>query len=125
MRRVTGRELGDVLADLTAELGYPGEIRYGMSDPSRARRAGGCAVGRGLVADAPEMLRAAPLTVMPNAALGADPRVLAADIPAGAKVTARAIAALYASWLDEPATGRRHHGVGGEAKTRCTATSAA
>ena len=48
------------------------------------------------------MLRAAPLTVLPTAALGADPRMLAADIPAGAKVTARALAALYAQWLSSP-----------------------
>jgi len=52
-------------------------------------------------ADSP-MLRAAPLTVFPTAALGADPRMIAADIPAGAKVTARAMAALYASWLTSP-----------------------
>ena len=39
---------------------------------------------------------------MPTAALGADPRMLAADIPAGAKVTARALAALYARWLASP-----------------------
>jgi CubicO group peptidase (beta-lactamase class C family) len=102
VRRVTGRELGDVLADLTAELGYPGEIRYGMAD------AGGLAVPEDAPSDVdwsqvpPEMLRAAPLTVMPTAALGADPRMLAADIPAGAKVTARAMAALYASWLASP-----------------------
>ena len=102
VRRVTGRELGDVLADLTAELGYPGEIRYGMSDPT------GLAVPEDAPSDVdwsqmpPEMLRAAPLTVMPTAALGADPRMLAADIPAGAKVTARAMAALYASWLASP-----------------------
>jgi CubicO group peptidase (beta-lactamase class C family) len=102
VRRVTGRELGDVLADLTAELGYPGEIRYGMSDTS------GLAVPEDAPSDVdwsqmpPEMLRAAPLTVMPTAALGADPRMLAADIPAGAKVTARAMAALYASWLASP-----------------------
>jgi CubicO group peptidase (beta-lactamase class C family) len=102
VRRVTGRELGDVLADLTAELGYPGEIRYGMSDTR------GLAVPEDAPSDVdwsqmpPEMLRAAPLTVMPTAALGADPRMLAADIPAGAKVTARAMAALYASWLASP-----------------------
>ena len=102
VRRVTGRELGDVLADLTAELGYPGEIRYGMSDTS------GLAVPEDAPSDVdwsqmpPEMLRAAPLAVMPTAALGADPRMLAADIPAGAKVTARAMAALYASWLASP-----------------------
>src|SRR6185312_4924174 len=102
VRRVTGRELGDVLADLTADIGRPGEIRYGMSDAS----------GLAVLEDAPsdidwsrmpaEVLRAAPLTVMPTAALGADPRMLAADIPAGAKVTARALAALYASWLSSP-----------------------
>jgi CubicO group peptidase (beta-lactamase class C family) len=102
VRRVTGRALGDVLADLTADIGYPGEIRYGMPDPA----------GLAVLEDAPsdvdwsqmpaEMLRAAPLTVLPNAALGADPRVLAADIPAGAKVTARALAALYAQWLTSP-----------------------
>jgi CubicO group peptidase (beta-lactamase class C family) len=40
--------------------------------------------------------------VQPTAALGADPRVLAADIPAGAKVTARALAALYDRWLASP-----------------------
>lgn len=102
VRRVTGRELGDVLDELTAELGRPGEIRYGMAD----------AAGLAVLEDAPsdvdwsqmpaEMLRAAPLAVLPNAALGADPRVLAADIPAGAKVTARALAALYARWLASP-----------------------
>jgi CubicO group peptidase (beta-lactamase class C family) len=102
VRRVTGRELGDVLADLTTELGHPGEIRYGMADAS----------GLAVLEDAPsdidwsqapaEMLRAAPLAVMPTAALGADPRMIAADIPAGAKVTARALAALYTQWLASP-----------------------
>jgi CubicO group peptidase (beta-lactamase class C family) len=104
VRRVTGRELGDVLADLTTELGYPGEIRYGMADAS----------GLAVPEDAPSdvdwsqvppdspILRAAPLTVMPTAALGADPRMIGADIPAGAKVSARAMAALYARWLESP-----------------------
>jgi CubicO group peptidase (beta-lactamase class C family) len=102
VRRVTGRALGDVLADLTADIGRPGEIRYGMTD----------AAGLAVPEDAPSdvdwsrmpaaMLRAAPLTVLPSAALGTDPRMLAADIPAGAKVTARALAALYASWLSSP-----------------------
>jgi CubicO group peptidase (beta-lactamase class C family) len=102
VRRVTGRELGDVLADLTADIGYPDEIRYGMSDHS------GLALPEDAPSDVdwsqmpPEVLRAAPLTVMPTAALGADPRMLAADIPAGAKVTARALAALYAQWLASP-----------------------
>lgn len=47
------------------------------------------------------MFRAAPMAVFPTAAFGSDPRVLAADIPAGAKVTARALARLYAGWLGE------------------------
>ncbi len=103
VRRATGRALGDVLDDLTRDIGHPGEIRYGM------RETGGLAVledapsdvdWSGVPADSP-MLRAAPLTVMPTAALGADPRMLAADIPAGAKVTARALARMYAGWLGE------------------------
>ena len=124
VRRVTGRALGDVLADLTAEIGRPGEIRYGMRDTA----------GLAVLEDAPSdvdwsqmpagMLRAAPLSVLPTAALGADPRMLAADIPAGAKVTARALAALYArgwrarGWPTSARCRRR-------ARTRCTATRAA
>ena len=102
VRRVTGRALGAVLADLTADIGRPGEIRYGMADTAEL------AVLEDAPSDVdwsrmpPSMLRAAPLTVLPTAALGADPRVLAADIPAGAKVTARALAALYARWLSSP-----------------------
>jgi CubicO group peptidase (beta-lactamase class C family) len=103
VRRATGRELGAVLDDLTEDIGYPGEIRYGMQET------GGLAV----LEDAPSdvdwsqmpddlpMFRAAPMTVLPTAALGADPRMLAADIPAGAKVTARALARMYAGWLGE------------------------
>lgn len=102
VRRVTKHELADVLADLTVDIGHPGEIRYGMPDTA----------GLAVLEDAPSdvdwsqmpasMLRVAPLTVLPTAALGADPRMLAADIPAGAKVTARALAALYARWLASP-----------------------
>ncbi|MHA6779986.1 serine hydrolase domain-containing protein [Pseudonocardia saturnea] len=103
VRRATGRPLGDALADLTAAIGRPGEIRFGMEDPS----------GLAVLEDAPSgvdwselpddlpMFRAAPLAVFPSAAFGSDPRVLAADIPAGAKVTARALARLYAGWLGE------------------------
>ena len=124
VRRVTGRSLGDVLADLTADIGRPGEIRYGMADTA----------GLAVLEDAPSdvdwsqmpesMLRAAPLTVLPTAALGADPRMLAADIPAGAKVTARALAALYAQMAVEPAAGRRLARSRRRARTRCTATRA-
>jgi CubicO group peptidase (beta-lactamase class C family) len=105
VRRATGRPLGAALADLTAAIGRPGEIRFGMAPDDAARLA--------VLEDAPSevdwsgmpddlpMFRAAPMAVFPTAAFGSDPRVLAADIPAGAKVTARALARLYAGWLGE------------------------
>jgi CubicO group peptidase (beta-lactamase class C family) len=100
-RRASGRELSDLLADLTDVLGFPGEIRFGVPNPS----------GLAVLEDAPvpetsgftlpdEVLRAVPMALFPTAALGSDPRVLAADIPAGAKVSARALARMYAGWLD-------------------------
>jgi hypothetical protein len=47
------------------------------------------------------MFRAAPPSVFPTAALGNDPRIIAADIPAGGKVSARAIARMYAALVDD------------------------
>jgi CubicO group peptidase (beta-lactamase class C family) len=104
VRRVTGRALGDVLGDLTAAIGLPGEIRYGIGPDET--------VDLAVLEDAPSegdwtaelpddlpMLRAAPRALLPTAAFGNDPRVVAADIPAGAKVTARALARMYAGWL--------------------------
>lgn len=105
VRRVTGRPLRAELDDLTAALGFPGEILFGATTEEAARFA--------VAEDAPSdidpsafpadlpMFRAAPLAVFPTAALGSDPRVLAADVPAGAKVTARAMARLYAGWLGD------------------------
>lgn len=104
VRRVSGRELADELGDLTAGLGRPGEIRYGIAADE--------AVDLAVLEDAPSdgdwaadlpddlpMLRAVPRSLFPTAAFGNDPRVVAADIPAGAKVTARALARMYAGWL--------------------------
>lgn len=100
-RRASGRELDDLLDELTEALGAPGEIRYGMTDGS----------GLAVLEDAPTprdagdfeppeaMLRAVPTTLFATAALGRDTRVVGADIPAGAKVTARAMARLYQGWL--------------------------
>jgi CubicO group peptidase (beta-lactamase class C family) len=114
VRRVRGRALGDVLAELTADLGRPGEIRFGI-----AAEEVGATVDLATLEDAPTdvdwtaglpadlpMFRAAPPAIIPTATLGNDPRVVAADIPAGAKVTARALARLYAGWLG-PVDGAR------------------
>jgi CubicO group peptidase (beta-lactamase class C family) len=111
VRRVTGRELGDVLGELTAELGFPGEIRFGIGADE--------AVDLAVLEDAPSagdwladlpadlpMLRAVPPPLLPTAALGNDPRIIAADLPAGAKATARALARMYAGWLG-PVDGAR------------------
>src|SRR5881296_2785825 len=45
------------------------------------------------------MFKAAPMSLMPNAAFGNRPDTLAADIPAGGKASARAIACMYAAML--------------------------
>ncbi len=111
VRRVTGRELGDVLGELTAALGLPGEIRYGIAPDETvdlavledAPSAGDPLAD--LPADLP-MFRAVPPALFPTAAFGNDPRVVAADIPAGAKVSARALARMYAGWLG-PVDGAR------------------
>ena len=47
------------------------------------------------------MFKAAPMSLMPNAAFGNRPDTLAADIPAGGKTSARAIARMYAALLGE------------------------
>ena len=106
VRRVTGRELGDALADLTAALGFPGEIRFGIAPGEAVDLAtledapteGDADWTASLPPDAP-FFRAVPAALFPTAALGSDPRVLATDLPAGAKVTARALARMYAGWL--------------------------
>ena len=45
------------------------------------------------------MFKAGPMSTFPNAAMGNRTDVLSADIPAGGKVSARAIARLYAALL--------------------------
>ena len=107
VRRATGRRLADVLReDLATPLGHPDEIWFGMPPDASHRLA--------VLEDAPSdvdwlaqipadspFLKAAPIAVMPTAELGNDPRVIAADIPAGGKVSARAIAKMYAALCGE------------------------
>ncbi len=47
------------------------------------------------------MFRAGPMSLMPTATLGNREDILAADIPAGGKTSARAIARMYAALLGE------------------------
>lgn len=103
-RRASGRELSDLLADLTGAIGHPGEIRFGMPPAESAALAvpedAPTPEGMGDWQPPEQMLRAAPMNLFPTAALSTDPRMLAADVPAGAKVTARALARMYAGLLD-------------------------
>src|SRR3712207_9234928 len=47
------------------------------------------------------MFKAGPIELMPTAALGNRADFLTADIPAGGKMTARAVARMYAALLEE------------------------
>src|SRR5881398_528834 len=108
IRRVTGQPISQVLHDeLSVPLGVEKELYFGMPRSEHHRLA--------VQEDAPmppdfqmppvppdlPMFKAAPMSLMPNAAFGNRPDTLAADIPAGGKTSARAIARMYAALLGE------------------------
>ncbi|SEG98176.1 CubicO group peptidase, beta-lactamase class C family [Nonomuraea solani] len=107
VRRVTGKPISQVLLEeVTTPLGVADELYFGMPEKEHARLArledapaDMSAFGE-MPADLP-MFRAAPMTLMPNAELGNRPDYLSADIPAGGKTSARAIARMYAALLGE------------------------
>jgi CubicO group peptidase (beta-lactamase class C family) len=110
VRRATGKPISQVLLEqVAAPLGVPEELYFGMPAAHQHRLArledppGAADAAAGLAAmpaDLP-MFKAAPLTLFPTAELGNRSDVLAADIPAGGKTSARAIARLYAALLGE------------------------
>ena len=106
IRRVTGRPISEVLREeISGPLGIEKELYFGMPRSEHVRLA--------VQEDAPmppgfqmpemppdlPMFKAAPMSLMPNAAFGNRPDTLAADIPAGGKASARAIARMYAAML--------------------------
>lgn len=108
VRRVAGQPISRVLKDeLAGPLGVEKELYFGMPVGEQHRLA--------VLEDAPmppnfqmpemppdlPMFKAAPMSLMPNAAFGNRPDTLAADIPAGGKTSARAIARMYAAVLGE------------------------
>lgn len=105
VRRATGRTISQVLAeDIAAPLGVPGELWFGMPVSEQPRLLP--LVDTPGMYDFPlppdsPMRRASSAALAPTAELGNRPDVLAADIPAGGKMTARAIARLYASLIGE------------------------
>ncbi|GAA1647158.1 serine hydrolase domain-containing protein [Nonomuraea maheshkhaliensis] len=107
VRRATGEPISQVLKEQVAgPLGVAGELYFGMPATEHARLArledapmDMSAFGE-MPADLP-MFKAGPMTLMPNAELGSRPDYLSADIPAGGKTSARAVARMYAALLGE------------------------
>ena len=106
VRRATGKKISQVLReDVAGPLGVADEIYFGMPESEHHRLA--------RLEDArmdgprPEMppdlpmFQAGPMSTFPNATMGNRSDVLSADIPAGGKVSARAIARMYAALLSE------------------------
>src|SRR2546427_196905 len=106
IRRVTGKRISQLLhEEVSGPLGVERELYFGMPQSEHHRLA--------VLEDAPmppdfqmpamppdlPMFKAAPMSLMPNAAFGNRPDTLAADIPAGGKTSARAIARMYAALL--------------------------
>lgn len=107
VRRATGKRISEYLADeIAAPLGVSGELYFAVPDDEKPRLArldehpAGAAMMSMLPPDFP-LFKAAPPAVMPTAEFCNRDDVLGADIPAGATVTARAIAKLYAALLGE------------------------
>lgn len=107
VRRATGRRISEVLRDdLAGPLGVAGELWFGMPASELGRLARqedqpGSAEMMASIPDDSPMLRAGPKTSWPDAEFGNRRDILMADIPAGAKMTARAIARMYAALAGE------------------------
>src|SRR5207302_436849 len=106
VRRATGKKISQVLREAVAgPLGVADEIYFGMpaSEQHRLARLED-APSAGPMPEMPPdlpMFKAGPMSTFPNATMGNRADVLSADIPAGGKVSARAIARMYAALLTE------------------------
>ncbi|HEV3465551.1 MAG TPA: serine hydrolase domain-containing protein [Actinomycetota bacterium] len=110
-RRATGKRISQLLEEEVAgPLEVTGELWFGMPASEHHRLAlledepGAAEMAAQMAASMPPdlpMFKAGPMETFPNAAFGNRPDTLAADIPAGGKVSARAIARMYAALLGE------------------------
>jgi CubicO group peptidase (beta-lactamase class C family) len=111
VRRTTGKPISQVLRDEVAgPLGVADELWFGMPASEHHRLApledepGAAEMAAQMMASMPPdlpMFRAGPVELFPTAAFGNRADTLAADIPAGGKTSARAIARMYAALLGE------------------------
>jgi CubicO group peptidase (beta-lactamase class C family) len=107
VRRATGKPISQILREEVAgPLGVADELFFGVpeSELGRLARLEDAQSTQEMLAAIPgdsPFFRASPLAVMPTADFGNRADVLAADIPAGGKMSARAVARMYAALLDE------------------------
>jgi CubicO group peptidase (beta-lactamase class C family) len=104
VRRATGKKISQVLREAVAgPLGVADEIYFGMPESEHHRLARlEDAPSAGHMPEMPPdlpMFKAGPMSTFPNASMGNRADVHSADIPAGGKVSARAIARMYAALL--------------------------
>ena len=107
VRRATGKPISRVLReDVAGPLGVADELFFGVpeSDLGRLARLEDAEGSAEMLASMPDDLpffKLGPRAVTPTAELGNRTDILMADIPAGGKMSARAIAHMYAALLDE------------------------
>lgn len=107
VRRATGKKISEVLRDGISEpLGVSDELYFGMpgSEHHRLARledAEGSAEFLASMPDDSPFFKLGPRAVTPTAEFGNRADILAADIPAGGKMSARAVARMYAALMDE------------------------
>jgi CubicO group peptidase (beta-lactamase class C family) len=115
IRRATGKKISQVLLEeVSGPLGMGDELYFGMpaSEHDRLARLEDAPMDHQMMPEMPPdtaapsgrgaaMFKAGPMSLYPNAALGNNPDILEADIPAGGKASARAMARMYAALLGE------------------------
>jgi len=111
VRRATGKPISQVLQEEVAgPLSVDKELWFGMPASEHHRLApledepGAAEMAAQMLASMPPdlpMFKSAPPELFPTAAFGNRADTLAADIPAGGKTSARAIARMYAALLGE------------------------
>jgi CubicO group peptidase (beta-lactamase class C family) len=107
VRRATGKPISQVLREeVAAPLGIADELYFGVPESelgrlARLEDAEGSAEYLAAMPDDSPFFKLGPRAVTPTAGFGNRADVLMADIPAGGKMSARAVARMYAALLGE------------------------
>ena len=107
VRRATGKRISEVLLErVSGPLGVGDELYIGVPESelgrlARLEDAPGAAEMLASIPDDADMFKLGPKAIWPTAEFGNRPDVLMAEIPAGGKLSARAIARMYAALLGE------------------------